>query len=153
MTRDEWLTLAKRCEKATGPDREIDVAIIRAAYPDIGECAPLCEGDEPVFWHAPYCKQPCPTLTASLDAITGLIETRLPGFAWKCGTCSVSDDAWICPDWNGPEHGKRLIEEFGGPARGTWLDEGIDIDRRPPGNIALALCEAFCRAMAERADK
>ena len=42
--------------------------------------------------------------------------------------------------------------ELGEPQKGHWTDDGIDIDRRPPGNPALALCEAFCRAMAEMAE-
>jgi hypothetical protein len=31
-TRNEWLALAERCEKATGPDREIDAAIMFDAF-------------------------------------------------------------------------------------------------------------------------
>jgi hypothetical protein len=34
MDRDELLALAERCEKATGADREVDLAIHLALYPD-----------------------------------------------------------------------------------------------------------------------
>jgi hypothetical protein len=34
MTRDEWKNLAERCEKAAGPDREIDGALYDALAGD-----------------------------------------------------------------------------------------------------------------------
>ena len=143
-TRDEFLSIADRCEKAEGPSREIDWAIVEV----IGKAE----------FYLRYAKQPLaykglvPLYTRSIDAITALIERELPGWAWKMGTCSVSDDAWIVPDFNCPVHGARLADEIGPyDPRSIW-DHGIDIDRRPPGNVALALCEAFCRAMAERAE-
>ena len=85
----------------------------------------------------------------SLETVIALINWHLPGWAWKIGTCSVSDDAWLCPDYNDPAHRERLIAELGEPVDNTdWRDAGIDIDRRPPGNVELALLEAFCLAMA-----
>jgi hypothetical protein len=101
-----------------------------------------------------------PRYTSSIDAAVALAERVLPGWAWKIGTCCVSDDAWVCPDYNSPEHGERLRREFPLPSeryeienvRGakelTWgpFDTGFDIDRRPPGNVALALCQAILEA-------
>jgi hypothetical protein len=63
----------ERLEKAAGPDRELDVAIVYALYPDIGQYDGLCVGDPPIFWHEPYRKQPCPQFTASIDAALTLV--------------------------------------------------------------------------------
>lgn len=89
-----------------------------------------------------------PPLTASLDAVTALIERELPGWAWKVGTCSVSDDAWLVPDFNSPEHGERLRHELGYATMkaGDVFDVGIDIDLRPSGRPAIALLIAFLEA-------
>ena len=81
-------------------------------------------------------------------AIAALIEKTLPGWAWKVGTCSVSDDAWLVPDFNDPVHGSRLLEQFGPIESGSIWDHGIDIDRRPPGHVSLALCASYCEARA-----
>lgn len=123
-TAAEWADLAERCEQATDASADVSEAISRAAGVEYAN------------------------LTSSLDAIIALIEQALPGFSWKVGTCSVSDDAWIVPDYNCPIHGARLRAEFGEPVRGEWTDAGVDIDRRPSGSPALALCEAFCLTMA-----
>jgi len=128
MTLDERID---RLEKAEGPDRELDRNLWRIENPTV----PGMTSD--LF---------LPRYTASLDAIVGLIERVLPGFAWKVGTCSVSDDAWICPDHNNPEHGERLMKQFP-PVYGTKWDRGIDVDLRPPGRPAIALCIAFCLAL------
>lgn len=87
--------------------------------------------------------------TASIDATRLAIRKMLPGWAIRVGECHLSDDAWLCPDWNDPAHGARLRAAYGEPAIGHWTNDGIDIDRRPAGQPALALCEAACRAMAE----
>lgn len=146
-----WLEIAERCRNARGPDREIDTRIYcrvmgfefvdgdTQAYRVRGEDRPSKFG----FMQIAF--------TVSLDAITALIGKELPGWAWKCGTCSVSDDAWLVPDFNCPVHGERLKQEFGHLLTpGSVMDAGIDIDRRPPGNVALALCEAFALAMHEK---
>ena len=78
------------------------------------------------LWHSAmdaYC--------GSLDAALALHHAVLPGWAYRIGYCSVSDDATVFPDFNCPEHGERL--------RAT-LDEGrdwfgdMDVDWRPPGS-------------------
>lgn len=84
------------------------------------------------------------------------VEERLPGWCWKVGTCCVSDDAWIAPDMNCPVHGPRLKAQLmpevirvldanrgaGGTVRSIF-DAGVDIDRRPPGNVGQALIDAM----------
>ena len=87
----------------------------------------------------------CPDV--SVDGARRLIEAALPGWCWKAGTCHVSDDAWVCPDWNDPAHADRLKEQFGGPVHGTPWGHGFDVDRRPPGNVPLALIEALLLAL------
>ena len=77
--------LLARVQKATGPDREIDVAIMAACFEwakaEPPYYAPHCVGDEPIYWHAPSWlrKRPCPELTGSIDAALALVERVLPG--------------------------------------------------------------------------
>jgi hypothetical protein len=94
--------LIERLEAATGPDRELDVAIIYALHPDIGPYRPHCVGEEPIFWNEPYRKRACPKFTSSIEAELTLVPK---GWAWGVGCCCVSDDAWITPDYNSPIHG------------------------------------------------
>ena len=124
-------SLRERVEKATGPDREIDVEI-------------FFELD----WTGQGDARTAPEYTSSIDAVVALIERELPGWAWKEGTCCVSDDAWLAPDFNSPDHGDRLRQElsYAKIEAGDILDVGIDIDRRPSGNPALALLLAFLKA-------
>ena len=81
----------------------------------------------------------------SLDAALALHHAVLPGWAYRIGYCSVSDDAAVFPDFNCPDHGERL--------RAT-LDEGrdwfgdMDVDQRPPGNPARAWLLSILRALA-----
>jgi hypothetical protein len=97
--------------------------------------------------------QPCgkekhvPKYTTSLDAAIALCERVLPGWCWKVGTCHVSDDAWVCPDWNDPVHGERLKAELGEPEFETWKDVGFDVDLRPSGRVPVALCIATLKAL------
>ena len=142
--REEWEALAQRCREATGPNREIDLALARTVDAIVMRQRDDNTGaDEYTYWK----------FTGSIDHIVSLIEKTLPGWAWKIGTCSVSDDAWLVPDFNCPTHGARLLEQFGPVESGSIWDQGIDIDRRPPGNVALALCEAYCEARAAIARK
>ena len=84
----------------------------------------------------------------SLDDIIRIIEATLPGWAYKFGTCSVSDDAWIVPDFNCPIRGPLLLQQYGPIEAGSIWDTGIDVDNRPSGNLSMTPCMAFCRAMA-----
>ena len=108
----EWLALAERCGKAIGPDRKIEevifVALGRLPYsPWIGD------------------------ITASLDAITALIERVLPGMRWLCRSDVKGGTGIVYPK---PIAGLSA-------ATPTWA-----ADAATP---ALALCAAFCRAMAQ----
>jgi hypothetical protein len=77
------------------------------------------------------------------EAIT-FVETNLPGWWWKVGTCYLSDDAAIGPDYNHPKHRERLLREF--PPE--IFDHGqFDVDMRPPGDLGGALIAAYDLAM------
>jgi len=163
--------MLERVESATGPDREIDCALAELfGLVDEAHCKSWCAMDgrtditREMFvraWSKHY--------TESIDAAVALCERLLLGWGWSVCRCCVSDDARVWPDYNSPEHGERLRREFPLPAerypetnaRGatelTWgpYDEGFDIDRRPPGNVALALCQAILEAkiyIAEQAE-
>lgn len=131
MRREEWLVLAERCEKATGPDREIASAIARA----IGWTFQKMKGDRHEYWRKPgateyYMRSELPELTNSLDAITSLIERELP-HAWSARNGRSGDSATA----------RALL----------WIDGTPD--RSGHGaTVALALCAAFCRAMAEKGE-
>jgi hypothetical protein len=141
-------SLIERLEKTTGPDRELDARIHAAInwarradvtfkfYPGLRSyqvfCGEATGADE----------APC-DYTASIDAAVTLVPN---GFAWKIGTCCVSDDAWVVPDYNSPIHGDRLRKELGEPVYGSIWDNGIDVDQRPPGRVAIALCIAALKA-------
>lgn len=95
-------------------------------------------------------------ITRDQTAAVNLIKEVLPGWWWKCGSCFVSDDACIAPDYNDPVHGERLAREFPLPSKRyddgdglTWgpLNDGFDVDRRPPGNVAIALLESLFMAL------
>lgn len=141
MTLDE---LIDRLEKATGPHREIDTELHGYCEPGFANFPRVPSGG--VILHP---DRPCvyaPRYTDDLSAIVALIERVLPGWAWKVGKCHLSDDAWVCPDHNDPKHSDRLHREFPVVPGNCW-DQGFDIDRRPAGNPALALCLAFARAL------
>lgn len=60
----KWIDIAERCEKATGPDREIDWAIYKAMFAS-------SQGFSENERNFPY-------YTGSIDAITALIDRELP---------------------------------------------------------------------------
>jgi hypothetical protein len=115
--------LAAKCEWATGSDRELDVAIVYALYPDIGHYEGQCIGDDPIFWHEPYRKQPCPFFTTSLDAATTLVPE-----GWQWAIDSYGRASCFRPDAPKP-----------------WPCAGGLNATRP----ALALCAAALRAHAK----
>ncbi len=137
-TREEWLALAARCEKATGADREIDDAIwwplmmatgIYRVIDGRRELDVSCGIGEARDWRpfGPY-NEP-PRFTASLDAITALIERELPEHEVSSATHQKTAQALISK-WETrfrPWPGRAATE-------------------------ALARCAAFCRAMAKRAE-
>jgi hypothetical protein len=118
-TRDEWLALAGRCETAKGPDRELDADILSAWAPldRNGTKAGWRMDGEPGDWAKPY--------TASLDAITALIERELPGRDVHSGT------------FRGRANGMIMNADR---TAGPWREAATE---------PLARCAAFCRAKAE----
>lgn len=97
--RSTLLDLIARLEAATGPDRDTDLVIMQVLFPECAMYFPLCQGDEPVFWHGPFAKQECPKLTASIDAAVALIERVLPGAEWSAARNSNGEYfGWIVSD-------------------------------------------------------
>lgn len=123
-TKTQWLALAERCENAMEPDRQLDLQLLSAA---IGERWQL--GTDTV-----------PRYTASIDAITALIEQELPG--WFYGSCRGTMRKSHGTFWaevyfmNGSTEKWLLVDVFGDPIMSPGATE------------ALARCAAFCRAMA-----
>ena len=129
----KWVELAERCEKAMGPDREIDAAMAKAlGLVPPGLTPGASRGYEARFsnsaglvWDAPY-------YTTSLDAIAALIERKLPGWRVRWHT-----------DGDGVH--EAFLEDKG---------DFDAIDARHTETFAaspaLALCAAFCRAMNEK---
>lgn len=121
-TREEWLALAERCEKATGADREIDLAIAET----LGWLIFSREDGQfkigmTAIWDGAHGPRMIPHFTDSIDAITTMIEQKLPGATFKLGRDGTGAVYAQCA-------GKRIIEAAA---------------------PALALCAAFCRARAE----
>jgi len=143
--------LLARTQAATGPDCEIDLSFARLE----GWTFLKMKGDAKPYWRKPVkpaangriSRSEYPTVTSSIAAAVALFERALPGWWWKCGMCSVSDDACVAPDYNSPIHGARLRLEFPIIKFGSEFDGGFDVDRRPPGNVQLALIEAMLTAL------
>jgi hypothetical protein len=72
VSRDEMRELAERCEKATGPDRDLDAEIDKAIHPD-----DWTDG----LWFDPS-RHDLPAYTASLDAAMSLVPE---GMLWLAG--------------------------------------------------------------------
>lgn len=78
----ELLALALRCERASGPDRELDAAVSVAACADDGAWI-VTPSPESIFSHQPgwYCtsdnkSQSAPAYTSSLDAAISLVPDQ-----------------------------------------------------------------------------
>jgi hypothetical protein len=140
----------------TVPSRELDVAICAAVMPRTGAypytsmfgsvrsipikwgiTGNLIEGGE-------FYLEEAPRVTSSIDAAVKMCEKALPGWGWRVATCCVSDDAWVFPDFNNPEHGERLKREFSQDV--DWAD-ATDVDLRPSGRQAIALCLSVITAL------
>jgi len=86
-------------------------------------------------------------LTQSVDCALALVSLKLPGWGYRIGTCCVSDDAFIFPDYNDPEHGERLKREFPRlPNLEEWADL-TDVDLRPSGRLPIAILISLCLAL------
>lgn len=86
--------LIARLEKATGPDRELDEAIVKALYPE-SIVAIYCVGDEePTVFHAEPLvrnKRELPHFTSSLDAAMTLVPADCE---WEAGSAKLIDAHW-----------------------------------------------------------
>ena len=93
----------------------------------------------------------------SIDAVTRLIETELPGWWWTCGYCSLSNDASLyapgsesypyasarmAPDFRSGPEALRLLQD---PEWGEVFDDGFHRDRRG-GTVPLAMLAVFLEA-------
>ena len=156
--RDDIASLLERVKAATGGDAHLNQAIATAIdgyvlekrgndrkpwfYP--------AEGRKGITYRHDYFS--IPRYTSSIDAALGLVERLLPGWMWRLASCSVSDDAWVCPDFNHPVHGaafKAMFDNaYGGRDPAEVIIEATDVDRRPAGQPALALIEAMLLGLA-----
>ncbi|CAN7301136.1 hypothetical protein LJR221_001498 [Agrobacterium tumefaciens] len=82
--------------------------------------------------------------TSKIDAARGLLDRVLPGWSYRVARCAVSDDAWVMPDFNCPVHGERLRGELRQDI--DWTDL-TDVDLRPSGREATALCISILKAL------
>lgn len=80
-------------------------------------------------------------LTAA-ECVQALSE-ELPGFWWRGGTCALSSEVIMAPDYNDPEHGQRLKAEY--PPEHEHWNAGIEVELRPGSDVAF--CRAFLAVM------
>jgi len=72
-----------------------------------------------------------------------VLEEDLPGFWWRGGTCALSSEVIIAPDYNDERHGERLHAEY--PVVLEHWNSGIEVELRP-GSDAM-FCRAFLAAI------
>lgn len=149
--REEWLALAKKCRRIKGPHTRLDAQIALASGEQIlrvyndGGWSMAHRGDVHWWTHCPASAAKKGVArhaqgaimgsikrvpyTSSIEAITGLIARALPGWHWEVG----ADRSAMMRN------------------PGEWRGAADDICIWGAASPALALCEAFCRAMAEKA--
>lgn len=100
MNKDALLELASRCEKATGPDRDIDCHIHVEMFVDKENAGCIDIGHGYVGWHpldGPYVSAVEPLrYTASIDAAMSLVPE---GFGYVLTPGKVA----LIPDGKGPD--------------------------------------------------
>jgi hypothetical protein len=134
MTRDTLNDLAERCERATGPDRELDAAIF-CAFPHAGvrSCTPAKKPGAvtALYEIGGYAAFQSPLYTASLDAAMTLVPE-----GWHKAFNSQVGGAWVWPS------GAEYLDAINDPraTRGT------------AATPALALCAAALRSLAGKED-
>lgn len=112
--------------------RRIDVAVHRKFVGFVLELprGPVSEG------------MPIPSYSTSLDAVLDLVAKLLPGWSWRVCQCTVTDDAWLQPDFGDPVHGAGFTARW--PDCGDPLDDGPGLDistvPQPRGAMALLAC-------------
>jgi hypothetical protein len=92
--------------------------------------------------HAARGEPPTECTTNLVEAIA-MVKRIYPGWSWRVAECSVSDDAWVMPDFNCPEHGARLTSQL---CQATDWAGITDVDLRPSGRSAVALCISMLKA-------
>lgn len=148
--------LLERVRAAKGPDREIDRDLFWRFHrepagrsyrnatlglvPELPEVLPPGLGQHSVMNAAPR-------YTESIDRTRNLCNTVLPGWLYRVAECSVSDDAWVMPDFNDPLFGEPLQDRFPAALQDPLEYFGTDVDRRPAGQPALAFLEAILIAV------
>jgi hypothetical protein len=122
--RDTFLSIARWCEAAEGPDRELDAEIMRLFTNSV-------ESDDGDWWYGPHDEMPrkVPAFTASIDAALTLVPE-----GWKWSLHSADDHSVPCA---------YCVPNMG---RLPWPEWVTDILATSP---ALALCAAALRARAE----
>ncbi len=149
----EWNAIAEACEAASGPDREIDSRIAWNLYMALAGLARERDGVREVNWRwhkpgeskwRPYNSSDDEPYTRSLDAITWMITREFPD-PYFCIDRVIRKDGrdWFAMvsglGWS-PKSLRMTTEVF---------NEKLCAHARTP---ALALCAAFCRAMAVKAE-
>lgn len=139
----EIAELIERLEKATGPDRDMDYRLFETLTDGVYD-----EKTKPgLFWREGFTAYAA-EFTKSYDSALALLGCVLPGWSWHGGSCFITDDAQVWPDFNSPVHGERLRQEFPEwltPNREwhqpqmEWIDF-TDVALNPPGRPAIALC-------------
>lgn len=134
-TAAEWAALAERCEAAKGQDCEIDATMYALARNHLNPSAFLES-----FRREIATKTMVPVYTASLDAITARIEREFPGWGYDFKRRKADESPYsrgcFASVWETPS--VRITSDCG--------------QLRPCASPALALCAAFCRAMAAKGE-
>ena len=136
-TRNEWLALAERCERAEGPDRELDAALSKAANLYVYDAFEDADGCSKTFRDAEV-----KPLTSSIDAAVAVVEAR---YGERIITRSVSFAFNGCPYHvdillAGPEDEERPDLPLTGQ---------LHIFGQARANDACAVMNWYCRARAE----
>ena len=79
---------------------------------------------------------------SAAECVEALAES-FPGFWWRGGTCALSSEVIIAPDYNDPEHGEQLLAEY--PPELEHWNSGIEVELRPGSDAAF--CRAFLAVM------
>lgn len=131
-----WTEIATACEKATGPDDQLDWAILMAlcgkSYGDTWLAAPAAQyalSNDQRYW--------APEWTGRLDAITALIERELPEYYPQVELRKMVNDQCRATFFIRNQD-KDAFEQF------------IEWDFAESATPALALCAAFARAMHDK---
>jgi hypothetical protein len=85
-TKNEWLALAERCEKATASDWDIDEAIMRA----LGLLVFVTREGRLVYDAETDAIEKLPELTKSMDAFDAMMKRDQPTWGWCITSLSAA---------------------------------------------------------------